>query len=108
MGFVGMITAVMRRNQMSMQAAKSKSLPFMPQPAALDGTMAGENRNTAVVIDRHQLPRFFFGEKRKIVTCVNAGVYLEVANGTAGATCQLWSFLNLAGISIATPQSCAF
>lgn len=25
-----------------MQAAKSKSLPFMPQPAALDGTMAGE------------------------------------------------------------------
>ncbi|CAM9435503.1 unnamed protein product [Ectocarpus sp. 13 AM-2016] len=27
---------------MSMQAAKSKSLPFMPQPASLDGSMAGD------------------------------------------------------------------
>lgn len=34
--------AVDRLRQMTMQAAKSKSLPFMPQPPALDGTMAGK------------------------------------------------------------------
>lgn len=33
-----------RLNQMSMQAAKSKSLPFMPQPETLDGSMAGETQ----------------------------------------------------------------
>lgn len=27
---------------MTMVAAKSKSLPFMPQPAALDGSLSGE------------------------------------------------------------------
>lgn len=35
-------TAAPQRSGMTMQAAKSKSLPFMPQPAALDGTMAGD------------------------------------------------------------------
>lgn len=31
--------------QMTMAAAKSKSLPFMPQPDALDGSMSGELYN---------------------------------------------------------------
>eukprot|EP00904_Undaria_pinnatifida_P001038 jgi/Undpi1/10935/HiC_scaffold_3.g01461.m1 len=34
--------AAPQQSGMTMQAAKSKSLPFMPQPAALDGTMAGD------------------------------------------------------------------
>ncbi|CAM9618580.1 unnamed protein product [Scytosiphon promiscuus] len=44
--FVAPTTQLVRPAQpssgMTMQAAKSKSLPFMPQPATLDGSMAGD------------------------------------------------------------------
>lgn len=71
-----------RLNQMSMQAAKSKSLPFMPQPETLDGSMAGETQR-----QRMRLRCLFAESSRQKEWVGTPQVLVESVGSTDGGGC---------------------